>query len=408
MINTTGVLSGVKVLDLTWHIAGPFCTKILADYGADVIKVERPDGGDPARRLGPFHKDQPHQETSGLFLVLNTNKQGITLNLKTSLGKEIICELAKDADIVVESFRPGVMSRLGLQYETLEKTNPRLVMTSISNFGQSGPYRDFKASELVLFGMGNTMSSSGLPEREPVKRGAGTPGLFLAGNLAAFATMLAFYGSEIHKQGQLVDFSIFEAQIGGSLERRAGLLSYQYNGDVTTRSDPRKRSVYPSGIYRCSNGYWDCSAIGSSWPAVGKMMGMPDLIDDPRWSSAGAQAQAGHREEFMAVFLPWCLERTKQECVVKGQKAGVLCMPVNDMREVTSDPHLDDRGYWIEIDHPVAGRLKYPGAQIKADEMRCAGRKSAPLLGQDNKPIYCERLGYTKRDLIRLKELQVI
>src|SRR5262249_3556371 len=146
-------LTGVKVLDLTWQLAGPYCTKLLADYGADVIKIERPDGGDPARRLGPFPGDTPHPERSGTVLLLNTNKRSVTLDLKSTTGRAIARQLARDVDLVVESFRPGVIERLGLDYETLAHGNPRLVMTRISSFGQTGPYRDWKATEIVMYGM---------------------------------------------------------------------------------------------------------------------------------------------------------------------------------------------------------------------------------------------------------------
>ncbi|MDY6844318.1 MAG: CoA transferase, partial [Thermodesulfobacteriota bacterium] len=159
---TEQALSDVKVLDLAWHIAGPYCTKLLADYGADVIKVERPGEGDLSRKMGPFFKDDPHPEKSGLFLFLNTNKKSITLNLKSEWGKKVIKELVKEVDIVVESFRPGVMARLGFDYETLEEINPKLVMTSLSSFGQTGPYRNFAASDLVIYGMGGSMNTCGL------------------------------------------------------------------------------------------------------------------------------------------------------------------------------------------------------------------------------------------------------
>ena len=162
-------LNGIKVLDLTHYIAGPFCTKLLADYGADIIKVERPETGDGARRVGPFPGDLPDPEKSGLFLYLNTNKRGITLNLKTKSGVDIFKELVKKTDILVESFSPRVMPGLGLDYQTLKKIKPNLVMASISNFGQSGPYRDWKASEIVLYAMSGLMSVKGDPDREPLK-----------------------------------------------------------------------------------------------------------------------------------------------------------------------------------------------------------------------------------------------
>ena len=211
-------LSDVKVLDLTWHIAGPYCTKLLAGYGAEVIKVERPGEGDPTRRMGPFFKDDPHPEKSGLFLHLNTNKKGITLNLKSATGKKILKALVSDADILVESFSPRVMPSLGLDYQTLEQINPKLVMVSISNFGQSGPYRDFKASEIVEYAMGGEMYSTGTAGREPLKLG-GNVTQYQAGTVAAVATMGALYSAECQEVGQHVDVSIMETQ-AGSTDRR--------------------------------------------------------------------------------------------------------------------------------------------------------------------------------------------
>lgn len=397
-------LSGVKVLDLTWYISGPYCAKLLADYGADVLKVERPGEGDPARKMGPFFKDDPHPEKSGLFLYLNTNKKGITLDLKSSFGKDVIRELVKDVDILVESFSPGVMDRLGLSHDDLEKVNPRLVFTSISNFGQFGPYRDYKASELIIYGMGGAMNESGLPDREPLKKATGTPVLFSAGNMAALAAMIGLYQAKTDGIGQLIDFSLMEAQMESVDRRMSQLLAYQYNNEITNRSDVRARPVYPAGLYPCKDGWWAITAIGVEWPAVGKMMGMPEMTDDPRWSNMVAQVTPGHREEFMAIFIPWCLEHTKKECVDAGQAAGANCGPINTMEEVLDDPHLRERGFWAEIDHPFTGKLTYPGRPFPAEDMPWLIRRPAPLLGQHNEEIYCGKLGYSKKDLVKLKE----
>jgi formyl-CoA transferase/CoA:oxalate CoA-transferase len=193
--STAGPLQGVRVLDLTHYITGPYATKLFADYGADVIKIERPDGGDPARTIAPFFKDKPHLEGSGLFLHLNSNKRSVTLNLKSEAGKKILLDLARDADILVESFSPRVMPSLGLDYETIHAINPRLTYTSISNFGQNGPYRDYKTTEITLYAMGSTMISTGMPDRPPVKLGL-TVEHFFAGMVSATATMGAFYGAD--------------------------------------------------------------------------------------------------------------------------------------------------------------------------------------------------------------------
>lgn len=162
-------LSDIKVLDFSHLIAGPYCTKLLADYGAEVTKVERPNTGDGSRRLGPFPGDEPNGEKSGLFLHLNTNKRGITLDLKTAAAREIVFQLVQETDLVVESFRPGTMASFGLDYPTLKEVNPRLVMTSVSNFGQTGPYRDYKGSEIIFYGMGGEMYSTGSRSSKPVE-----------------------------------------------------------------------------------------------------------------------------------------------------------------------------------------------------------------------------------------------
>jgi len=211
-------LTGVKIIDLTWHIAGPFCTKLLADYGADVVKIEMPGTGDPARKMGPFLRNEPHPERSGLFLYLNTDKRGITVNLKSSAGKKILRELIRSADILVENFSPGVMKRLGFGYKEVEKVNPRLVMTSISNFGQTGPYRDFKMSDTIAFAMGGAMSATGVPDREPV---AVTRNIKMheCGYLAATATMSSWFGARRDGIGEQIDVSIMEALLGSSDRR---------------------------------------------------------------------------------------------------------------------------------------------------------------------------------------------
>ena len=401
-------LSDVKILDLTWYVSGPYCTKLFADYGADVIKVERPNGGDPARKMGPFLKDDPHPDKSGLFLHLNTNKRGITLNLRTSTGQGILKELVKDVDILVESFSPRVMASLGLDYETLAEINPKLVMTSISNFGQTGPYRDFKTSEIVTFAMGGAMNSVGLPEREPLKKGTGTPVLFSAGTMAASATMIALYGAQIQDIGQHVDISLFESQMGSIDRRMSQLIAFQYNNEITPRSDPRVRRGFPFGIYPCQDGHWEIAAVGSQWPAVGKMMNMPELITDPRFNSPLAQMMSNSVGEFDAIFIPWCFEHPKNECVAMGQQSGALCGPLNTVEDLLNDPHYQDREYWVNITHPVAGELTYPGAPFKCENVPWLVKRPAPLLGQHNEEIYCEKLGYSSEDLVKLRESAVI
>ncbi|MQF49013.1 CoA transferase [SAR202 cluster bacterium AC-647-N09_OGT_505m] len=385
-------LSDLRVIDLTHGIAGPYCTKLLADFGADVIKVERPGTGDYARRMGPFPGDLSHPEKSGLFLFLNTNKRGITLDLKTTEGVETLKELVKGADILVESFKPEVMARLGLDYDSLTKINPDLIMTSVSNFGQTGPYRDYRLSELVLFATGGKMNSSGLPDRHPLKLG-GNHGFYQAGNTAAVATLFAWYGRE-HQGlgGQHVDVSIFETQLGSINGRTGSLVQYQYTGDKGQRLGPI-RGGYPSGVYPCADGYISVSGGGARWPRVADTMGRPDLVDSYYGTTMG-QLDLDAREEFeTTIWLPWILERTMEEVVAEGQANEMLIGPILTIDQaVDNHQQLAFRNYFVEIDHPVAGEFRYPGAPIFNNNGWWNIHRPAPMLGQHNSEVLEDEL----------------
>ncbi len=405
---TEQALSGVKVVDLTWHIAGPYCTKLLADYGADVLKVERPGEGDPTRTMGPFLQDDPNPEKSGLFLHLNTNKKGITLNLKTATGRKIFKDLVKDADILVESFRPRVMPGLGLDYGTLKEVNPKLVMVSVSSFGQTGPYRDFRAAEIVEYAMGGEMCSTGTAGREPLKLG-GNVIQYQAGTVAAVATMGALCGAEWQDIGQHVDISIMETQVGSADRRSIYVLGYACAGVITTRWPPPREAVrmliMPQGVYPCKDGFVNTLSLPQWWPRYIEALGMPELKDDPRFENIFS-AEAGM--EFDAIWYSWLADHTKQELFDIFLKAKIASAPVNSPGDVLRNPHLKARGYFAEVDHPETGRVTYPGAPFKMTEGGWQVRRPAPLLGQHNEEIYCEVLGYTREDLVKLRESGVI
>ncbi len=400
-------LSDVKVLDITHHIAGPYCTKLLADYGADVIKIEKPGGGDPARRMGPFLGDDPHPDKSGLFLHLNTSKRGVTLNLKSRSGRKLFRELLAGADILVESFAPRVMPSLGLAYEELEKVNLKLVMTSISNFGQTGPYRDFKASELILYGMGGAMNETGTLDRYPLKKG-GNAIQYQAGTIAAVATMLALFSSRLQGIGQHVDVPIFESQMGTIDRRMSQLLSYQYNGETSYRPDPLQEPPgFPAGVYACKDGFFQIAGGFVFWPRICQMMDRLDLADDPGFNTPQGQRDPENLERFSVIWYPWIAEHTKLEIVTAGQAAGVLCGPISTSKDLLNEPHWKERGFWEEIEHPVAGKLTYPGAPFKMAETPWQASRPAPRLGEHNAEVFGE-LEYAKEDLVRLRESGVI
>ena len=384
-------LSGIRVLDLTHGVAGPYCTKLLADFGADVMKVERPVTGDYARSLGPFPEDDPHLETSGIFLHLNTNKRSVVLDLKASTDVEILKALVVDADILVENFRPGVMDDLGLGYDILSTINPDLVMTSISNFGQTGPYRDYLASEITLFAMGGRMGVSGLPDRYPLKLG-GTHVQYQAGNAAAMATLAAWYGKTYTEMGgQHIDVSIFETQMGSINSRMIGLLNYQYNGGRGRRLGGT-RMGYPSGYYPCLDGYVHVLGGGVYWPRTIAMLGREDLLEDPRYAPPMGQLSLEGMEEFEnTVWLPWIMERTRQQIVEECQSYEILSGAINTIDDVVDhNPQADFRQYFVDAEHPVAGKQRYTGAPVMTEGHWWKLKTTAPTLGQHTHEIIGE------------------
>ena len=397
-----GALSDLRVLDFTHYIAGPYTTKLLADYGADVLKVERPETGDGARAIGPFPDDVPHPEKSGTFLLLNTNKRSITLNLKSLKAQEIVRQLVRDIDVVVESFRPGQMAAFGLDYPTLRSINPQIVLTSISNFGQTGPYRDFRASDIILYGMGGEMYSTGLEDREPLKLGENVV-LYQAGAISATATMGAVFADG----SQHVDVSLMETQVGSIDRRMSMLLAYQYNGEISQRSATATAGGYPNGVFICLDGYVQIAGGRNYFERVVAMMGAPDELLEERWYAPEAQYDPDLEDEFNAYFIPWCLERTKTEIWHAAQEAGVLSAPINATSDLVGDAAFHQRGAFAEIDHPAAGTLLYPGRPFIMNESPWCVRRPAPLLGEHTDEVLVG-LGYSHEEIGKLREQGVI
>ncbi len=399
-----GPLEGVRVLDFTHYIAGPYATKLLADYGADVIKIERPDGGDPARRLGPFLDDDPHLEKSGLFLHLNTNKKSVTINLKSEAGRELVLSLVREADIVVESFSPRVLPALGLDYEALSAVNPKLVMASISNYGQTGPYRDYRLSELTMYALGGSLHATGMTEREPVKLGL-TVEQFFAGNLAAAATMGAFMGTVFGGEGQHLDLALFEIAVGNQDRAAQANTNYQYTGVIPPRRGGDSGiTLVPAGVFPCADGHVQFFTTQPLWDRACRMIERPDLINHPYFTAPEHFVNnADVKAEFDAILLEWLLPRTKREITERAQAVGYPCGSLNTMADVFDDPHLRFREFLPTVEHPIAGTLTYPGAPFKMSEGAWKPGR-APLLGEHTFEVLTERLGYSAADVVRLRE----
>jgi crotonobetainyl-CoA:carnitine CoA-transferase CaiB-like acyl-CoA transferase len=388
--STSQPLATTRIVDLTHGIAGPYCTKLLADYGANVIKVERPLTGDYARGLGPFPNDISNPETSGIFLFLNTNKRSIALDINNDSDSEFLQGLIGEADILVENFKPGQMEQWGLGYEALNKINPNLIMTSISNFGQSGQYKDYQGSDLVLYAMGGNMTRTGLPDRYPLQL-VDNHVQYHAGNVAAMATLVAWY-SRNHKGigGQHIDISILETQLGSVNGSFQSFVGYQYTGDRPLRLSQGGAIGLPgNGYFPCLDGYVGISAPYARWPNVVAMLGMPELLDDPRFNTPAKQSDPEVREEFIGtIWLPWVLERTKLQFVEECQAHEIISGLINDISEAMDhNPQADSRGYFVTKDHPAAGMLRYPGAPIHAPKGWWQLRRAAPLLNEHQEEI---------------------
>lgn len=399
-------LSDVRVLDLTRHIAGPYCTKMLGDYGADVIKVERPGAGDMTRRMGPFPDDIPNTEKSGLFLHLNTNKRGITLDLKSPTGQLVLLELVKQVDVVVESFAPRFLPSVGLTYERMAQVNPRVILVSISSFGQTGPYRDYKASEVILHGMGGNLRSLGIPEREPTKYGTQVA-LRQAGLIGATATMAALFAREARGEGEHVDVSIFETQAGSQDRRAPQSITAQFVGHVFPRRAPG--SAIASGTFPCKDGYINLSGGGARFPRIPNMLRMPEVLEDSRFATPEARTNPENAEAFnQEILAPWLMQHTMQEAWAEAQRAHVLSGPIYTSKALLEDQNFRDRGVWVDIEHPVAGTHTFPGRPIIMGESPWQLRRPAPTLGQHNAEVYQEWLGYDRAKVARLRGINVI
>ena len=402
-----GALADVTVLDLTHHIAGPYCTKLLATYGAEVIKIERPGTGDPARQAGPFPGDVPHPEKSGLFLHLNTNKHSVTLNLKHPRGQELLRDLVKQVDVVVENFAPRVLPALGLSYADLEPLNPRLVMTSISNFGQTGPYRDWRAQDIVIYAMGGAMHITGLPEREPLRLALNLMA-YQGGNVAATATMTGVLGAGRLGVGQHIDVSLFEVHAGSIDRRTTGLLGYQYTGEPGYREAAVGIGVYPVGVIPCQDGYIQTLVFPRNWARLLTAMGMPELNEDPRFADPMARFQPENRPAFMAIFEDWLAQNTRYEAMQKAQAQHLPLTAVNPPSAVLQDAHFRARGFFVDVTHPVAGTLPHMREPFRMAATPAEPVRPAPLLGQHTEAVLRQRLGLTASELTELRQHGVI
>jgi CoA:oxalate CoA-transferase len=395
---TDQAVGGIKILDLSHYIAGPYCTKILAGFGANVIKIEKPQKGDPARDMGPFLNDEPGQERSGLFQYLNSGKKSITLNLKSDAGIQIFRELVQSADVVVENFSPGVMERFGLDYKNLEKINSRLVMTSLSNFGQTGPYRDYKSAHIIAWGMSGGRYVNSIPPERPVQ-GSGWLTEYIAGIHGVIGTTTALYQRNNSGVGDHVDVSLLESTIMSTCYP-VELYSY-YQQLHMSHGRPFL------GIFPCKDGYIGLNIYTiQQWEMICAFFGMPGLIEDARFKTL-AQVR-DNVDEVRPYFYPLVINREKMELFQSGAEWRIPFGLVPTTEEIINSPQHQARNFFEEIEHPVIGKVMMPGAPFKMMGTPWQLRSPAPLLGEHNKEVYCDQLGFIKTDLVRLREQGII
>ena len=389
-------LDGVRVLDFTHHVAGPYCTKLLADFGADVVKIERPGGGDAARRMGPFVRDDPSLEMSLPFLYLNTSKRGVTLNLKSNAGREIALRLAAEADVVVENFSPRVMPSLGLDYDSIRRVNPDVVMVSISNFGQSGPYRDHKATEIVEYALGGMAYIFGSQDREPLVH-AYNQAQFKAGTNAASAAAIAVLHRMMTGRGEYVDLSIQESMTT-ALRDTASVYTYQggTKGRAATYTGEMPRGPIPAG-----DGYVVPIVFGGvDWADLSEFLEAPALADERFSTAEGRRDNARDlRDEVVSAIAR---HDATDLFYAAHKRRGYIFGLVQDPAQLVDNPQYRHRSYFQDVDHPVAGSFAYPGAPFEMSDTPWRGRSPAPTLGEHNSEVF-GALGLSQHDLIALK-----
>lgn len=392
-------LNKIKVLDLTQVMAGPFCCQLLADMGADVTKVEPPETGEQARRSMGF---RGKGDDTVAFLAVNRNKKSITLNLKEDAAREVLYRLVREADVLVENFRPGVTKRLGIDYETLKAMNPRLIYASISGFGQTGPYAMRAGYDLIAQGMSGLMSVTGEPDGPPAK--CGIPiGDLSAGMFCAFGILTAHIARDETGEGQYVDTSLFEGALALSIWETAELWS---TGRIPQPFGSAHRLTAPYQALKTSDGYLNVGANNQRlWSRFCTAMGREELIEDPRFASNDDRME--RCAELVEELEKTLAGKSTEEWEDIFLEAGFPVGPIHNYQQVFEDPHTQAREMMVEMEHPVEGTVKGLGIPVKLSETPGRIRHAAPLLGEHTQETLAG-LGYSEEEITDLRERKVI
>ena len=391
----SGALSGVTVVDLTRVLAGPYCSMLLADMGANVIKVEMPGEGDDSRAHVPKLGGE-----SAYFMNLNRNKRSMTLNLKTEKGREILRGLVKNADILLENYRPGVMEKLGLGYEDLKKINPGIVYGCVSGFGHYGPYKDRPGYDIIGQAMGGLMSTTGWPDGDPTRSGTAMSDV-MAGVSLAVGVLSAYIKKQACGEGQKVDVALVDS-IVSSLEIIN--MIYLVTGRIPQRIGNRYEAAFPYDSFHAKDGMLVIGAGNNKlFNILAGIMNQPELSEDERFKSN--PDRVSNHAELKVIIEKWLANYTVEDAVEMLLKAQVPAGPINTIEQVVNDPHIAGaREMFVEIEHPTAGKMKITGSQIKLSGSPVQFKAPAPLLGQHTQEILAEALGISDDEYKALAE----
>ena len=399
----SGPLEGIRVIDLTRILAGPFSTMLMADMGADIIKVEQPGAGDPARGNGPFLSpdgaESSEQQFSTYFMSINRGKRSIAIDLSKPKGREVLLKLAETADVLIENFRPGTMQKLGLDYEVVKARNPRIVMCSVSGFGQSGPYAHRPALDVIVQGMGGMLSITGEPGRGPVRPGASI-GDITSALFATIAIQSALLERHNSGEGQYIDISMLDCQV--AIMENA-FMRYFTLGQTPQRIGTRHPSSTPFQAFQTADGHVVVAIMGGStdqWPLFCAAIDHVELIDDERYTTGWSRTQ--HYDELIPVIEEVMRQKTTSEWVELLSDMGVPVGPVQDIAEVANDPQVNHREMFVELPHPVLGQVKFTGNPIKMSRTPSGPRRVPPQLGEQTSEVLTADVGLSLEDVAEL------
>lgn len=393
-------LQGIRVLDLTQVLFGPFSTMLLSDLGAEVIKIERPEGGDIARGNGPFVRG-----VSTYFFGLNRGKKSLTLNLGSEQGKEIFLKLVEKADVLVQNFVPGTMESFGLGYETVKARNPKIIYVAGSGFGQYGPYAQKPAFDITIQAMGGVMSITGEPGRPPVRPGV-SYGDIAAGLFLSIATLAALQERHRSGEGQFVDISMLDCQI--TVQENA-FVRYLNTGEIPGPLGTRHPVITPFQVFPTKDGYVAVALRGgvkNQWPLFCAAINRLDIMDDPRFETGSLRTQ--NYEVLEPILNEAMKTRRTQEWVEDLEQLGIPCGPVNRIDQVANDPQVKARDMFIEVPHPEAGAFKVVNTPFKFSRTPCKAERAAPELGEHNQELLSSLLGMSQEEIEEMKKLGVI